>query len=126
MSEKLIVGVYKSQKEAESAVEELDKHGFPIAHISIVAKEFEDAEKMSLRLSRTTHKPDNLKDWFAERFAWILSRPHFTDYEKHFHAEKYLLVAHGTQDQIAWAWAIIRETGYVDAHIHDELDEAEL
>ena len=126
MSEKLIVGVYKSQKEAESAVEELDKHGFPIAHISIVAKEFEDAEKMSLRLSRTTHKPDNLKDWFAERFAWILSRPHFTDYEKHFHAEKYLLVAHGTQDQIAWAWAIIRETGYIDANIHDEQDEAEL
>ena len=126
MSEKLIVGIYNSLAEAESAVEELDKHGFPIAHISIVAKEFEDAEKMSLRLSWTTHKPDNLKDWFAERFAWILSRPHFTDYEKHFHAEKYLLVAHGTQDQIAWAWAIIRETGYIDANIHDEQDEAEL
>ena len=44
MSEKLIVGVYNSLEEAESAVEELDKHGFPIAHISIVAKEFEDAE----------------------------------------------------------------------------------
>ena len=126
MSEKLIVGVYNSLEEAESAVEELDKHGFPIAHISIVAKDFEDAEKMSLRLSRTTHKPNNLKDWFAERFAWILSRPHFTGYEKHFHADKYLLVAHGTQDQIAWAWAIIRETGYVDANIHDELDDAEL
>ena len=126
MSEKLIVGVYNSQKEAESAIEELDKHGFPIAHISIVAKDFEDAEKMSLRLSRTTHKPNNLKDWFAERFAWLLSRPHFTDYEKHFHADKYLLVAHGTQDQIAWAWAIIRETGYVDANVHDEQDETEI
>lgn len=121
-----MVGVYNSLKDAESAVAELDKHGFPIEHISIVAKDFEDAEKMSSKLSQTTHNPNNLKDWFAERFAWILSRPHLKNYEKHFHAEKYLLVAHGTQDQIAWAWAIIRETGYVDANVHGEIDDAEL
>ena len=118
MSEKLIVGVYHLLKDAEKAVAELDKHGFPIAHVSIVAKEFEDEDKMSSSLSQT----DNLKDWFGRHFAWILSHRHFSAYEKHFHAEKYLLVANGTQDQIAWAWAIIRETGYVDAGVHDETE----
>jgi hypothetical protein len=126
MPEKLIVGVYHSLKEAEKAVAELDKHGFPVAHVSIVAKDFGDDEKMSTQLNQTTHKTDNLKDWFAARFKWILSRPHFTAYDKHFHAENFLLVAHGTQDQIAWAWAIVRETGYVDADVHDEQEESEL
>ena len=122
MSEKLIVGVYHSLEEAENAVAELDRRGFPVAHVSVVAKDFEDDEKMSPRSGETTHRTDDLKDWFARRFAWILSLPHFADYEKHFHAAKYLLVAHGTEDQIAWAWGIIRETGYVDANIHDETE----
>lgn len=126
MSEKLIVGVYHSFEDAEKAVVELDRRGFPVAHVSIVAKDFEDEEKPSLRLSQTAHKTDNLKDWFAQRFKWILSRPHFAAYEKHFRAENFLLVAHGTEDQIAWAWAIVRETGCVDADVHDEQEESEL
>lgn len=126
MSEKLIVGVYHSLKSAEKAITELEKHGFPIEHISVVAKDFENEAESSSRFSRFARSTDNLKEWFGNHFAWILSRPHFTIYEKHFHAEKYLLVAHGTQDQIAWAWAIIRETGYVDANVHDEIDDAEL
>lgn len=126
MSEKLIVGVYHSLKDAEKAVKELEKHGFPIAHISIVAKDFDGVEKEFSELNRTAQRTDSLKDWFTARFAWILSRPHFAGYEKHFHAEKYLLVAHGTQDQIAWAWAIVRETGYIDASVHDEQNKAEL
>jgi hypothetical protein len=120
MPEKLVVGVYHSLKEAENAVTELDKHGFPVAHVSIVAKDFAVEEGMSSRLSETAHRTDDLKAWFARRFKWILSLPHFAAYEKHFHARKYLLIAHGTEDQIAWAWAIIRETGYVDADVHDE------
>ena len=122
MSEKLIVGVYHLLKNAENAVAELDKHGFPVAHVSIVAKEFEDEDKISTRLSQAAHQTDNLKDWFGRHFAWILAHRRFADYEKQFHAEKYLLVAHGTQDQIAWAWAIVRETGYVDADVHDETE----
>lgn len=125
MSEKLIIGVYHSFKDAEHAVEELDKHGFPIANISIIAKGFKGEDRPSCRLSQTTHQPNDLKDWFAGRFAWILPRPHFAGYEEHFHGERYLLVVHGTEDQIAWAWAIVRETGYVDADIHDK-DEAGL
>ena len=120
MSEKLIVGVYHSLAEAENAVAELDRHGFPIGQVSIVAKEFEDEDKPSSKLNRTAHKTGSLKDWFGKHFAWILSRPHFVGYEKHFQAHKYLLVAHGTEDQIAWAWGIIRETGYVDADVHEE------
>lgn len=125
MAEKLIIGVYHSLKSAEKAIKELEKHGFPIEHISVVAKDFEDEDKSPSRLSRFARSTDNLKDWFGKHFAWILSRPHFAIYEKHFHARKYLLIARGTQDQIAWAWAIIRETGYVDADVHSE-NEAEL
>lgn len=120
MSEKLIVGVYHSLKETEKAITQLEKHGFPIAHVSVVAKEFADENNASSGLSQVAHQTDSLKDWFAARFRWILERPHFPGYEKHFHAKKYLLVAHGTQDQIAWAYAIIRETGYVDVDVHDE------
>jgi hypothetical protein len=126
VSEKLIVGVYHSLEQAEKAVAELDKHGFPVAHVSIVAKDFGSKDDLSSQMTQTAHKTYNLKDWFAARFKWILSRPHFAAYEKHFHAENFLLVAHGTQDQIAWAWAIVRETGYVDADVHDEQEEAEL
>ena len=124
MSEKLIVGVYHSLKDAETAVAELDRHGFPIAQISIVAKDFADGEEqqMSSRLSQTARPTDDLKSWFRKRFKWILSRQRFAGYEKHFHARKYLLVAHGTEDQIAWAWAIVRETGYVEADVHDETE----
>lgn len=32
MSEKLIVGVYRTIREAENAVTELDRHGFPVAY----------------------------------------------------------------------------------------------
>ncbi len=44
MSEKLIVGVYHTLREAEKAVAELGKHGFPVARASIVAKDFEDTD----------------------------------------------------------------------------------
>lgn len=122
MSEKLIVGIYHSLKDAEKAVNQLEKHGFPIAHVSIVAKEFTDENSSSMVLNQAAHQTDKLKDWFAARFKWILERPVFAAYENHFHAQKYLLVAHGTQDQIAWAYAIIRETGYVDMDVHDEVE----
>lgn len=120
MSEKLIVGIYHSLKDAEEAVNQLEKHGFPIALVSVVAKEFDEENSSSRSLNQAAHQTESLKDWFAARFKWVLERPVFAGYENHFHARKYLLVAHGTQDQIAWAYAIIRETGYLDMDVHDE------
>jgi len=65
MSEKLIVGVYHTLREAEDAVSELDRHGFPVAHVSIVAKDFEDAEKISSKMNQVAQKTDSLKYWFG-------------------------------------------------------------
>lgn len=86
MCEKLVVGIYRSLKEAEKALTQLEKHGFPIEQVSIIAKEFADENGPSSDVNPAVHQTESLRDWFAERFRWILERPHFPDYEKHFHA----------------------------------------
>lgn len=110
MSEKLVVGVYHSPKMAERAIVELEKHGFPTGQISVVAEDFENEAKLSSRWREANRVTPDLKKWFGEHFARILSRSPFTADEKHFHARKYFLIAHGTPVQITRTWAISRET----------------
>lgn len=118
MSEKLIIGIYHSFKAAEKAIFQLEKHGFPIAQVSIIAKDFQSENNLPKNSDKATvHKAESLKDWFASHFGWVVHHPSLANYEKHFHANNVVLVAHGTGDQIAWASAIIRETSRVDPRI---------
>lgn len=115
MSDKLIVGIYHSAADAENAISQLSSHGFPVSQLYVIAKDFETDETTAKVVEN-----DDLKTWFERHFGWLIGLKHLFKYNQHFRAGKFLLVASGTEDEIARAWGIIRETGYVEADKHEE------
>lgn len=104
--------------DVEETVRQLNRNGFPVNQISVVAKNF-----ISDEINQNIVKTDDLKNWFSKYFGWLIPAKHFSKYNEHFHAGKYLLVAYGTKDeQSAGAWGIVRETRHVEANLHEKFE----
>lgn len=117
---KLVVGVYSRMEDAEEAVGVLRHHGFPISQITVIAKDFSDNPETE-NIDDIKQKTGSLRNWFAENFGWMVSIIDGSVFQDHFHAGKFLLVAHGTEEDGAWADAIIRETQHIEAqHFSNE------
>jgi hypothetical protein len=168
MSEQSVIGVYNTELEAEGAIESLDKGGFPIAQVSIVAQ--------NLQSERTVHGYVTVGDmartgardaaWFGgffgmflgAAFLWVpgfgpllaagpfvgmllggiegaiagaagggllgamvglgVSKQHVLKYEENIKSGKFLVIVHGTQDELTRAHTIMQTTGAAELTHH--------
>ncbi|MCO6435793.1 MAG: DUF1269 domain-containing protein [Phycisphaerae bacterium] len=175
MNEQSVVGVYDVLSKAERAIDELDQSGFPIKHVSIVAKDLES--------EKAVHGYVNAGDiakggagtgaWLGGFFGllwgvaflwvpgfgpllvagplsaailgglegaaagaagggllgallgWGVSKKHILKYEEHVRGGKYLVIVHGTADQVERARGMFKATGAEELNVHRETNAAE-
>src|SRR5215510_6099720 len=166
--EQSVVGIYGHIDSAEDAVKKLGEGGFPIDHVSIIAKDLGSEKKVHgfvtscdvAKASATTGA------WVGgifgllvgAAFVWVpgvgplivagsltaalagglegavagaavsgvlgwlaslgISRQHILKYEESVKAGKYLVIAHGTPEEVEKARAILAGTGPTELNLH--------
>jgi len=156
-----VVGVYAKMNEAEAAVHALDKGGFPIDQVSIIATNLESEKHVHgyVTACDTSKAGAATGAWLGGLFGllagaafiwvpgigplvvagplaaallggiegaiggaalggllggiagWGISKEHILKYEEVVKGGKYLVIAHGTADDVAKAQALLQGTG---------------
>ncbi len=166
--ESSVIGIYAHIDKAEEAVQQLGQGGFPIQHVSIIAKDLGtekkihgfvtpcDVAKSSARAgawvggifgmllgaavvwipglgplvvagSLTSALLGGLEGAVAGAavtgvLGWLtslgISKQHILKYEESVKAGKYLVIAHGTPEEVEKARAILAKTGPTELNVH--------
>jgi hypothetical protein len=170
MSEQSVIGVYHTMPEAEEAVHMLDKGGFPIRQVSIVAQDMESEKVVHgyVTTGDIARSGAGTGAWLGGLFGllagaafvwvpgfgpllvagsfasmllgsiegvmagaagggllaalvgWGVSKQHVIRYEEHLKGGKYLLMAHGSADEVMRAHTILQGTGAAELTRHVE------
>ncbi len=176
MSNTSVVGVYDSMVKAEEAVRQLDKGGFPVKQISIVAQDLESEKQVHGFVTAGDVAKSGAGTgalvgglfglligaafiWVpgfgpllvAGPFAamllggiegalagaagggvlgalvgWGVSKDHILKYEEKLRGGKYLLIAHGTTEQVGRARSILQTTGADELDLHTGTNEPKM
>jgi hypothetical protein len=170
MSEQSVISVYHTMAEAEAAVRMLDKGGFPIKQVSIVAQDMESEKEVHgyVTTGDVAKSGAGAGAWVGGFFGllvgaafiwvpgfgpllvagpfaamllgsiegvvagaasggllgalagWGVSKRHIIRYEEHLTAGKYLLMAHGSGEEVTRAKNILQGTGAAEVTHHVE------
>jgi Heat induced stress protein YflT len=140
MPEQSVVGVYETLAKAEQAVRELDRQGFPLQQVSIIGHDadrelqvqgdvtVEDEAKQGVRSAALAVGAFGLlagavagAAWggvLGGLLGWAVSTQHFLKYEEHLRAGKYLVIAHGSAEEVERARHILDHSGVEELHLH--------
>lgn len=170
MSEQSVIGVYHTMSEAEEAVRMLDKGGFPIKQVSIVAQDMESEKEVHgyVTAGDVAKSGAGTGAWVGGFFGllvgaafiwvpgfgpllvagpfavmllggiegaiagatgggllgalvgWGVSKEHILKYEEKLKGGKYLLMAHGSAEEVTRAHNILQGTGAAEVTHHVE------
>jgi hypothetical protein len=168
------IGVYENFAAAEEAVRLLDRGGFPVDRISVVAKDMQSEKEVHGYIGTTdvARSGAGTGAWlggifgllFGAAFLWVpgfgplmvagpfaaallggvegaalgaagggllgslvgwgVSRKHILKYEEHLRGGHYLLLAHGSREQVELAREILETSSPVDVETHAEQEAA--
>jgi uncharacterized membrane protein len=171
MAEQSVVGIYDSMTKAEHAVESLDKGGFPIKQVSIVAQNLASEKRVHGYVTACDVSKASAQTgaWVGGIFGllvgaafiwvpgvgplivagplaaallggvegaiggaalggllggiagWGISKDHILKYEEVVRGGKYLLIAHGTTDDVAKAHSLLKGTGAEELQVHSQV-----
>ena len=170
MNQQSVVGVYDVVSKAENAIQSLDRAGFPIKQVSIVAKDLESEREVHgyVTACDIAKGSAGTAAWlggffgilFGAAFLWVpgfgpllvagplsaallggvegaliaatgggllgaligwgVSRQHILKYEERVKGGKYLVIVHGSPDQVEDARAVLQSTGPEELNVHRE------
>lgn len=170
MSEQSVIGVYRAMSEAEEAVHMLDKGGFPIRQVSVLARDLETEKVVHgyITTGDVARAGAGTGAWLGGLFGllagaafvwvpgfgpllvagpfaaallggiegaaagaagggllgalvgWGVSKQHILKYEEEVKGGKYLVVAHGSAEEVARARNILQGSGAVQVTEHAE------
>ena len=173
MSDSSVVGVYGIMAKAEDAVRMLDKGGFPIRQVSIVAQDLESEKEVHgyVTAGDVAKSGAGTGAWVGGLFGllvgaafiwvpgfgpllvagplaamllggiegalagaagggilgalvgWGVSKKHILKYEDQLKGGKYLVIAHGSADNVARARSILGSSGAAELNVHSGADE---
>jgi hypothetical protein len=173
MAQQSIVGVYDTLSQAEDAVRTLNRAGFPIQQVSILARDLTSERQVNgfLTAGDVATQGVSTGAWLGGLFGllvgaafiwvpgfgplivagplaaaivggiegavagaagggllgaligWGVSRDHVLKYEERLRGGQYLLVAHGTDSQVAQAGEILRALPSVEIQQHSDQDQ---
>jgi len=168
MSEQSVVGVYPTMSEAEEAVRMLDRGGFPIQQVSIVAQNLESEKEVHgyVTVGDIAKSGAGTGAWVGGLFGlligaafiwvpgfgplvvagplaamllggieglvagaagggllgalvgWGVSKEHILKYEERLKGGKYLVIAHGSAEEVAKAHNILEGSGATELNVH--------
>ena len=171
VSEQRVIGIYDSMPKAEEAVYKLDRGGFPIKQVSIVAQHLQSERRVNdyVTVSDAGQTGAMTGAWLGgllgfltgAAFIWIpgfgplivaghlasvllplvggidgaiagagwggalgilvgvgVSKAHIIKYEDHVKAGKYLVIAHGSDEEAERAQNILQGTAATELHLH--------
>lgn len=163
-----VIGVFGSLSEAETAVRQLDRSGFPIEQVSIVTKDLESEKEVHgyVTTGDIAARGAGMGVWvggifgllIGAAFIWVpgsgpllvagpfatallgalegaavggagggllgalaglgVSRQHILKYEDALRAGKYLVIAHGTSDELSRARVTLGQSGAAETTMH--------
>jgi hypothetical protein len=163
------VGVYENFADAEQAVRLLDRGGFPVNRISIIAQDMQSEKDVHgyIGTGDLARSGAGTGAWlggvfgilFGAAFLWVpgfgplmvagpfaaallggvegvalgaagggllgslvgwgVSRKHILKYEEHLRGGRYLLVAHGSRDQVNLAREILESSAPIEVQSHE-------
>ena len=175
MSQQSVVGVYDVVSKAEDAIRTLDRSGFPIEQVSIVAKDLESEREVHgyVTAGDVAKGGAGTGAWlggffgllFGAAFLWVpgfgpllvagplsaallggvegalagaagggllgalfgwgVSRQHILKYEERVKGGKYLVIAHGSPDQVERARGVLQTTAPEELNMHQQETPAE-
>ena len=164
-----VIGVYRTMSEAEEAVRVLDRGGFPIKQISVLAQNLESEKEVHgyVTAGDVAKAGAGTGAWVGGLFGvlvgaafiwvpgfgpllaagsfaaillggiegavagaagggllgalagWGVSRQHILKYEEHLKGGKYLLIAHGSAEEVARAQNILQGTAAIEVTRHE-------
>jgi uncharacterized membrane protein len=170
MNTQSVIGVYSNMPQAEDAVRALDKGGFPIEQISIVAQDLQSEKQVHgyVTAGDLAKGGATTGAWMGGLFGlligaafiwvpgfgpllvagplaamllggiegvlagaaggslmgalvgWGVSDKHILKYEEHVKGGKYLVIAHGANDQVMLAREILNRTDVEEVNVHTE------
>jgi hypothetical protein len=170
MNKQSVIGIYSNMAQAEDAVQLLDKGGFPIEQISVVAQDLESEKQVHgyVTTGDLAKGGATTGAWVGGLFGlligaafiwvpsfgplliagplaamllggiegtlagatgggllgalvgWGVSDKHILKYEEHVKGGKYLVIAHGTNNQVLMAREILGRTDVEEVNIHTE------
>jgi hypothetical protein len=170
MNKQSVIGVYGNMPQAEDAVRALDKGGFPITQISVVAQDLQSEKQVHGYVTAGDLAKGGAATgaWMGGLFGlligaafiwvpgfgpllvagplaamllggiegalagatggglmgalvgWGVSEKHILKYEEHVKGGKYLVIAHGTKDQVMMARDILHDTDVEEVNVHAE------
>jgi hypothetical protein len=173
MAQQSIIGVYDTLGQAEDAVRSLDRAGFPIRHVSILARDLTSERQVNgfVTVGDVATEGAGTGAWLGGLFGllvgaafiwvpgfgplivagplvaaivggvegavvgaagggllgalvgWGVSRDNVLKYEERLRGGQYLVVAHGTDDEVARAGEVLRATTVTDLRRHQAQDE---
>lgn len=168
MSEQSVIGVYHTMPEAEEAVRTLDRGGFPIRQVSIVAQDLESEKEVHgyITTGDVVKSGAGTGAWVGGLFGlligaafiwvpgfgslviagplaaalmggiegalagaagggvlgalvgWGVSKEHILKYEETLKGGKYLVIAHGSAEDVAKARNILQGTAASEVNVH--------
>ncbi|MGC8780866.1 MAG: general stress protein [Anaerolineae bacterium] len=168
MSEQSVVGVYRTMSEAEEAVRVLDRGGFPIKQVSVLAQNLESEKAVHgyVTAGDVAKAGAGTGAWVGGLFGllvgaafiwvpgfgpllvagpfaamllggvegvmagaasggllgalvgWGVSKQHILKYEEHLKGGKYLVIAHGSAEEVARAQNILQGTAAIEVTQH--------
>ena len=132
-----VVGIYNTHTEAEAAVKELQRSGFDMKKLSIVGKDYHTEE----HVIGYYNAGDRMMFWgklswiigalenaavvggFSALSAGLLSigipKNSVLDYEEAVKASKFLVIAHGTTDEVGKAKSVLETSGATRVGTHE-------
>jgi hypothetical protein len=161
MTEQSVIGVYSSMADAEDAVRALDRDGYPISQVSIVARDLQSEQEVHGFVTTGDASATGAVTgaWVGGLFGlllgaaflwipvigpvfvagplaasllgmmeggllgaagggllgaaigWGVAEDDVAAYEKYLRGGKYLVIAHGIADEVAWAYDVLQRQG---------------
>jgi hypothetical protein len=120
-----VVAIYDTHTQAEEAVKELQRSGFDMRKMSIVGKDYHTDE----HVVGYYNTGDRMKYWGKLGAFWgglwgmlfgaaFFPKDSVVKYEAALKSDKFLLLAHGTADEVAKARDILQTTHAMEVAVH--------
>jgi hypothetical protein len=129
MSEKnAVVAIYESHSQAEEALKELQRSGFDMKKLSIIGKDYHTEEHVvgyynaGDRMRRALEGAvvvGGLSAIGAGLYSIGVPKNSIVQYESAIKSDKFLLLAHGTQEEVERAKGIMQTAQPVEITVHD-------
>jgi hypothetical protein len=109
-----VVAIYQTRAQAEEAALELQRSGFDMKNVSVVAKDYDRGEHVA-----AYHPVDRMKNWGGPGLYSIgIPKDSVVKYESALKSGRFLVLVYGDGDQVTNARVIVQTACPMEVAVH--------